>query len=243
MEGKTMKIGEFAAKYGVTDRHARRLAAACEADLVGHMEKRGNAGTWIDEYAEEYLRDKLRNPLEILPAEPEEADPAELQRELNEMTRRWAEAEQRATAGVAAVARLEAAEQRVLLLEDVHAEAMSRREAEHRAEVAEIKAGYAGQIGALEGTNRILAENVEKVGEQLQEANERVREAESTLEQMRLEAKMRADEAQDAEEQRVKAEAKLAKIHAKTAELVTAKWPWQRARILRELQEIQAGKE
>lgn len=230
MEGKTIKIGEFAARYGVTDRHARRLAAACEADLVGHIEKRGNAGTWIDEYAETYLRDKLRNPLEILPAPPEEADPAELQRELNEMTRKWAEAEQRASLGVAAAARLEAAEQRVLLLEDVHTEAMSRREAEHksevakleaehRADVAEIKAAYAGQIGALEGTNRILAENVEKAGEQLQEANERA---------LRAEAGKKA------------AEDLLAKILDKQAELTSAKWPWQRSKILRELKDLQA---
>lgn len=247
MDGKTMKIGEFAAKYGVTDRHARRLAAEHEADLVGHIEKKGNVGTWIDEYAEAYLRDLLRNPLEILPAELEEADPAELQRELNDMTRRWAEAEKRASMADAAAARLEAAEQRVLLLEDVHAEAMSRRDAEHKAELANLKASYVGQIGALEGANRILQDNIEKAREQLREADERThvaeadcQEAERTLEQMRREAKMRADEAQDAEEQRVKVELKLEKIRAKTAELAAAKWPWQRARILRELAALQA---
>lgn len=216
MDGKTMKIGEFAAKYGVTDRHARRLAAEHEADLVGHIEKRGNVGTWIDEYAEAYLRDLLRNPLEILPAEPDEATPAELQRELNEMTRRWAEAEQRASLGAAAAARLEAAEQKTLLLQDVHAETVSRLDAEHKAELAGLRAEYGRQIGDLEGTNRILQDNVEKAEEQIQVRDQQLQDLRADLDV---------------------AAYRLVKIRAKQAEIDRAPF-FRRKKLKRELEAL-----
>lgn len=69
MGEKMLKIGEFAARFGISDRHARRLFAQTEADIVGHFEKRGAAGTFIDDVAVEILRNKLTNPVEILPAE------------------------------------------------------------------------------------------------------------------------------------------------------------------------------
>lgn len=82
MGRKMVKISEFARQFGITDRHARRLAAENEPDLVGHYEKRGNAGTWIDEVGIEILRSKLRNPLEYVPAVVDEVDPAVLKQQI-----------------------------------------------------------------------------------------------------------------------------------------------------------------
>ncbi len=225
MDGKPMKIGEFAARYGVSDRHARRLAAEHEADLVGHIEKRGNAGTWIDEYAEAYLRDKLRNPLEILPAEPEAVDPADLLKELNawmtksvELAEKLADAERRAAAGDVAVARLEAAEQRTLLLQDVHAESIERLKTEREAAEGRILAESALQISqrdmaiqAAETAIATLNESNQTLSDQLDEALDRAHVAED----------------------------KLAQIRAKTAELEHA-GIFQRRKILRELRDLQS---
>ena len=69
MGAKMLKIGEFAARFGISDRHARRLFAQTESDIVGHFEKRGAAGTFLDDVAVEILRGKLTNPVEILPAD------------------------------------------------------------------------------------------------------------------------------------------------------------------------------
>lgn len=220
MNEKTMKVGAFATKYGVSDRHARRLVAEHEADLIGHIEKRGNAGTWIDEYAEAYLRDLLRNPLEILPAEEPEAVPEELQAEVKRWMERYADlalrladAEQRAARGDVAVAQLEAAEQRTLLLQDVHAESIGRLEAEHRANVAR-----------LEDFNRALQTDVGDLKREIEGKDAELCTAKEQAEQ--------ATQAQKA------AEDKLEGIRAK---LKVAKW-WQRKKILRELEDLQRKK-
>jgi translation initiation factor IF-2 len=78
-----IKISEFAKRFGVSDRHARRLAADNEKELSGHIVKKGSGGTWIDEYAADYLRRKLRNPIEILPTPTEEeVDPAAMEKRI-----------------------------------------------------------------------------------------------------------------------------------------------------------------
>ena len=125
MHGKWLKIGDFAARFQVSDRHVRRMVADNAVELEGHVEKRGAAGTWLDEEAVEILRGKLRNPTEILPAVREEEDPIYLRREiesldneLKEAYKKLAEAEAAARANVEAKAKLEYLQQHVLLLEE-----------------------------------------------------------------------------------------------------------------------------
>lgn len=64
---KGTKLADFARRFGISDRHARRLLNDHESELCGHFE-RNTRGTWIDDYAVDFLRDLLRNPAEILPA-------------------------------------------------------------------------------------------------------------------------------------------------------------------------------
>lgn len=67
-EDMEIKISEFAAKYGVSDRHVRRLVAA-NADILGdHIDKRANCA-FLDDFAQDFLLGNLRDAKEILPAE------------------------------------------------------------------------------------------------------------------------------------------------------------------------------
>ena len=68
---KGTKLADFAKRFGISDRHARRLLNDHESELCGHFE-RNTRGTWIDDYAADFLRDLLRNPAEILPATQED---------------------------------------------------------------------------------------------------------------------------------------------------------------------------
>ena len=117
-----IKISDFAGRYGVSDRHARRLLAEHETELCGHY-TRNTKGTWIDEFAAEFLRDLLRNPMEILPAEPI-VTIEDLQLEIEKikddrlkLAVALADAEKRAGANAGAAALLEAAESREKVLQ------------------------------------------------------------------------------------------------------------------------------
>lgn len=226
MEGKTMKIGAFAAKYGVTDRHARRLVAECESDLVGHIEKRGNVGTWIDEYAEAYLRDKLRNPMEILPAEPETLDPAELQDQINVLmakcmgyAEKLADAERRAAEGIAAQAVLEHIKANVLLLE--------------------------GKVEDRETEAKLAAERADKAERECHELKEQHRaelqKAADKLTQVEQDNQDLKGDLDIAARRLVAAKERDEQIRAKIEELEHA-GIFQRRRILRELKELQNNK-
>lgn len=124
MKTEMMKLSEFARVSGISDRHARRLLADNMEGLAGHYEKRGNKGTWIDREAADYLRQLLRNPMEIHPAAPT-VSIEDLQAQVNDLLKqnaalaaRWADAERRAGESVAAVALLEAANIRTKELEE-----------------------------------------------------------------------------------------------------------------------------
>lgn len=228
MEGNFIKTSAFAAKFGISDRHARRLVNEWEADLGGHIEKRGSAGTWIDEYAEAFLRDKLRNPMEILPAEEPEATPEELQAEVKRWMERYADlalrladAEQRAAQGDVAVAKLEAAEQKTLLLQDAHAESLERLKAEREAAEGRILAESALQISQRDMAIQVAETAVATLTDENQALSEQLGEA--------------VDRAHVAED-------KLDKIHAKTEELARA-GHFKRKKILKELLALQEGKE
>ena len=55
-----IKLQDFAAKYGVTDRQVQRLLKKYEQELSGHFERQGRNGTWIDEDGERILRSKMK---------------------------------------------------------------------------------------------------------------------------------------------------------------------------------------
>jgi hypothetical protein len=146
MAAKWVKISEFARKYGVTDRHARRLLNESESDMCGHFEKRGNKGTWIDDVGEEILRSKLRNPIEYLQMTVEDDDPDDLRQQIvalqGELLAAYKTvADERA---LRADLTVELGQQRLLAAQTDGERARAER-AEERAETAEQIAEAAGQ--------------------------------------------------------------------------------------------------
>ena len=158
MGEKMIKIAEFARVNEISDRHARRLFKSFEEDIDGHFEKRGGAGTWLDEYAVEFLRSKLRvqvDPVEVLPArrgfddsgasaEAQEryADLLEL---YHEAVKRLADAERRAGENAGAAERVKALEgsERRLELQ------MSNLRADCDKRVEEVKNAYQGHLDSV----------------------------------------------------------------------------------------------
>lgn len=161
-----IKISEFARRFGISDRHARRLAAECESDISGHVEKRSSGGTWIDEVAVEILRSRLRNPVEMLPSPSEDPDPdpdmlrkiRELQEDLMQAYRTLSD-ERRARVDLLE----ELGQQRLLA-----AKTESERE---RADRAEARAEQSERV-AVEATKRKLeAEKHAQAAEDIAEMN------------------------------------------------------------------------
>lgn len=165
-----IKISDFAGRYGVSDRHARRLLAEHETELCGHY-TRNTKGTWIDEFAAEFLRDLLRNPMEILPAEPM-VSIEDLQLEIEKLKDdrlklavALADAEKRAGANAGAAALLEAAENREKALHDKN-EKLIRENADLEKRAIEARKKEIETQGALD-----KAVDQAKANAELAEAN------------------------------------------------------------------------
>ena len=62
-----LKLQDFAAQCGVTDRQIQRLIKKYSEELKGHYERRGQNGTWIDEEGQKALRSKMKtNPPSVV---------------------------------------------------------------------------------------------------------------------------------------------------------------------------------
>lgn len=57
-----IKLQDFARECGVTDRTIQKHVAKHEEALAGHFERKGPNGTWLDEYAQEYIRGLMIQP-------------------------------------------------------------------------------------------------------------------------------------------------------------------------------------
>lgn len=66
-KSKSIKIGDFARECGVSDRAIYKHLQKHESELEGHLDKQGSNGTWLDEYAQNYIRGlMLRQPVTII---------------------------------------------------------------------------------------------------------------------------------------------------------------------------------
>lgn len=66
-----IKLQDFAAQQGVTDRQVQRLLKKYESELTGLYQRKGPNGTWLTEEACEVLRSKMKQaPVAIM--EPDE---------------------------------------------------------------------------------------------------------------------------------------------------------------------------
>lgn len=57
-----MKLQDFAALRGVTDRAIQKHLKNHETELEGHIERRGPNGTWLDDYAQDYISKLMYRP-------------------------------------------------------------------------------------------------------------------------------------------------------------------------------------
>ena len=55
-----IKVQDFAQECGITDRQIHRLLNKYEDEIVGHFERQGQNGTWLDETACQILRSKMK---------------------------------------------------------------------------------------------------------------------------------------------------------------------------------------
>lgn len=83
-----VKLKDFAAAQGVTDRQVQRLIKKYASELEGLFQRKGPNGTWLTEEACEILRGKMKmQPLAVFDADPRlktlEEENAELRRQLN----------------------------------------------------------------------------------------------------------------------------------------------------------------
>lgn len=62
-----VKLVDFARDNGVTDRAIQKHIQKHEFELVGHIDRQGNSGTWLDETAQNYIRGLLlRQPIAVI---------------------------------------------------------------------------------------------------------------------------------------------------------------------------------
>ena len=65
-----IKLQDFARQMGVTDRAIQKHLKNYESDLQGHFERKGQNGTWLDDYAQDFIRERMKQqPVVVLDGE------------------------------------------------------------------------------------------------------------------------------------------------------------------------------
>lgn len=54
-----IKLQDFARQHGVTDRTVQKHLKRYESELEGHFERKGPNGTWLDDYAQDFIKGHL----------------------------------------------------------------------------------------------------------------------------------------------------------------------------------------
>ena len=125
-----MKLSEFALIFKVSERHARRLLQENESDLCGHYDRRGREGTFLDDVAVDFLKNKLQRSFDVAINQPSERE-RQLENQVTELSLRYAAAMEQMVKNAGAVALLEASKENVAKLE------LRASEAEERADLRE----------------------------------------------------------------------------------------------------------
>ena len=88
MTDSAVKLQDFARSMGVTDRAIQKHIQRHREDLEGHLERKGNNGTWLDDYAQSYIRDLMR-PAPVVYAAGAVDELEDLRRELETVTAKY----------------------------------------------------------------------------------------------------------------------------------------------------------
>lgn len=105
-----VRLRDFAELHRISERTVQIHIKNNEAELAGHIDRRGKQGTWLDEFAVNFLLDRIQLPTKdevLLPTARE----AMLLEQVAEANRRLADAERRAADNAEAAGK-------VLFLED-----------------------------------------------------------------------------------------------------------------------------
>lgn len=108
-----VRLTDFAEQNRITARTVQLHIQSNAAELEGHIDRRGRNGTWLDDYAVNFLLGAIQLPTKedvVVPTMKE----AELMARVAEATKKWAEAERRAGENAEAAGK-------VMLLEAVNA--------------------------------------------------------------------------------------------------------------------------
>lgn len=150
-----VRLRDWAELQRISERTVQIHIKNNAAELEGHIDRRGKQGTWLDEFAQEFLLARIQ-----LPAEDEEYVPsareAALMNELKETSMKLAEAERRAGENAWTAGKLE-------MLESINQEQAIRIDALTR------------ENAVLSSDNKILeqkASEAEKTAYKLTEAND-----------------------------------------------------------------------
>lgn len=171
-----MKLAEFSRIYKVSERHVRRLIQKHEADMVGHYEKHGNEGTFIDDVGVEILKSKLRATFEVSVENVSDRE-RKLESTIAELSMRYAAACEKLAESAGAVALLEAAKEKELALE-ARAETAEAARLEAAREVEDLRRMAEEREAAMADAERraVDAETVAEIN--AQEAAAAAQEAE-----------------------------------------------------------------
>lgn len=150
-----VRLRDFAELHRISERTVQVHIKNNQEELEGHIERRGKQGTWLDEFAVNFLLDRIQLPTkdEVLMPTPREAA---LLMEIAETNRRLADAERRAGENAEAAGKvklLEAAK------EDQEAQILALAEENGR-----IKAEAAQERGLLEGFIADAKEQIDVLG-------------------------------------------------------------------------------
>lgn len=82
---ETIKLQDFARMKGVTDRSIQRHIKKHSEELNGHIFRKGPAGTWLDEYAQNFLEKHISVSPIVLADSSQQAEIERLRKENEEL--------------------------------------------------------------------------------------------------------------------------------------------------------------
>ncbi len=149
-----VRLRDWASLNCITERTVQIHIKENQEALEGHIERKGKQGTWLDDFAQEFLIEKIQLPSRKEVYQPTARENA-LLIELKEANKRLAEAERRAAINAEAAGK-------VLLLE-------------------EAKTQQATQIDTLTRENAVLSHDNEELGQKIAQAEENAQKASQEL--------------------------------------------------------------
>lgn len=90
-----IKLQDFAASRGVTDKAIYKHLKKYAADLENHIEKRGKNGTWLDDYACEYISKLMVSNPVVLSEASDREEIERLRKKVEELQDKLAESNEK----------------------------------------------------------------------------------------------------------------------------------------------------